>query len=681
MAETELALAAECLGFANFKPSTPVDHSLDELATRHAQSLVHIQTRENALAFVRANASRMTEDTKRRQSLERDLNKTRQTEVWARQWQGRVEAILQQLSKAELEAKLALHDTHEWMQELAEAWHNGMSLGFQADVRLSDIDALLANNAFRLERDRKHTVEALSAQAEAVFDARRIRREIESQEAFQADGVSEAEIDALTHQVQHMQANRQEAEDRLARVAGPLGTLRSAGLSLLKQVDLERRDCPLCGHDWQESETLRHAITAMLLKTDPAIGALEKDVATIGEDLRQHEAKLQRLRIGWDLQRRWEEAGRIILAITGRATQLGLSDDPENWRKEAELGKSWADRTQWRQDFQMTADLVGFFAAADTPLAKQVDSYLGRLGAETAFQTTSLARIRSRNDRATRLLRRLQQVEVSRAKSAVRIAEEMTSIQIFVDEFSRNFETVTLANATSNDLAVVAVNFATEREKLARALLHLEGAKASLAHGRTMARLEECQQKVEQATTRAAQFETRRDTAIQFQKKLAAHRDNFVREQMSALLPAVESLFGRMHANHVFDAICSGDGVDPSLWFGEIDGKPLATANFSQGQRQDLALAIFLARACGLKGSFFLDEPFVHLDDLNRVAMLDILRAIVLSQPDIHLVLTTASRTLARHIHEKFALLDKDFLKIIELQGDPRADHIEVMPM
>jgi chromosome segregation ATPase len=201
---------------------------------------------QSALAFVRANAFRFTEETKRRQSLERELDQSRRSEAWARQWNGRVLAILQRLAQAEAETDFSLQATQGRTKELEEIWNAKGSFEFSANTSLSDIDAMLAENLFRLERDRKHTVEALAAQAEAVFDARRIRRELESHEAFNADGISEVEIDAIARQVQHMQANLQEAESRLKGIAGPLGMLRSTGLSLLNQVGPERHDCPLC---------------------------------------------------------------------------------------------------------------------------------------------------------------------------------------------------------------------------------------------------------------------------------------------------------------------------------------------------------------------------------------------------------------------------------------------------
>jgi energy-coupling factor transporter ATP-binding protein EcfA2 len=95
------------------------------------------------------------------------------------------------------------------------------------------------------------------------------------------------------------------------------------------------------------------------------------------------------------------------------------------------------------------------------------------------------------------------------------------------------------------------------------------------------------------------------------------------------------------------------------------------------GQRQDLALAIFLARARGVNGTFFLDEPVLHLDDLNRVALMDTFRMLVLeSEPLCNFVMTTARRDFVRHMAEKFANVPPVHgmppLRIYELDGSPR---------
>ena len=139
------------------------------------------------------------------------------------------------------------------------------------------------------------------------------------------------------------------------------------------------------------------------------------------------------------------------------------------------------------------------------------------------------------------------------------------------------------------------------------------------------------------------------------------------------LVPATE-LFSRMHANEVYHQLSvSGNDLN---WMVLAEGHetPLeAEEKLSQGQRQDLALSLYLARAKNTGGSFLLDEPIAHLDDLNRVAMLDIFRLVATSMPNMNLILTTASDSLARHLAQKFSSLpDEYLLNTIYLEGNPR---------
>jgi exonuclease SbcC len=158
-------------------------------------------------------------------------------------------------------------------------------------------------------------------------------------------------------------------------------------------------------------------------------------------------------------------------------------------------------------------------------------------------------------------------------------------------------------------------------------------------------------------------------------------RQRHVHEQMQEIVRVISALFLRMQANEVYDRIVEGADSQPLSWRALCNGTALdPQTKFSQGQRQDFALAIFLARARGLRGSFFMDEPLAHLDDLNRVALLDVFRAISLeSDSGLSFVLTTASRPIARHFLEKFSRLthghsgeQKPALNVIELEGNPR---------
>lgn len=129
------------------------------------------------------------------------------------------------------------------------------------------------------------------------------------------------------------------------------------------------------------------------------------------------------------------------------------------------------------------------------------------------------------------------------------------------------------------------------------------------------------------------------------------------------LSPAIAALFNHMQVNRVFSKITFKLAEESFSMRGTLKEEvELTPTHFSQGQRQDLALSMFLVRACTLGGSFLLDEPLLHLDDLNRTALLDCLRACVIGTRDspmpVRLFVTTASWSVARHLVQKFASIE-----------------------
>ena len=142
-------------------------------------------------------------------------------------------------------------------------------------------------------------------------------------------------------------------------------------------------------------------------------------------------------------------------------------------------------------------------------------------------------------------------------------------------------------------------------------------------------------------------------------------------------------MYLRAQGNRFINSI-SAEPTEKGLlnWVAELDEEGNSFDKMqalSQGQRQDLALSIFLARARSLGGTYFLDEPLAHLDDLNRVALLDTLRVIVSednSVANLRLVLTTASKNLLRHLREKFSLVERNdgspALRIYKMLGNPK---------
>ncbi len=166
-------------------------------------------------------------------------------------------------------------------------------------------------------------------------------------------------------------------------------------------------------------------------------------------------------------------------------------------------------------------------------------------------------------------------------------------------------------------------------------------------------------------------------------KLLQEEVNRFVSKEIVPLSNAISTLYLRAQGNRFISSIEAEPTSEGLLnWIAKLDEHGEAFDKMqalSQGQRQDLALSIFLARARSLGGTFFLDEPLVHLDDLNKVALLDTLRVIVSENSEtdkVRLVLTTASNNLVKHLREKFALADvkkgKAPLRIYKMFGNPK---------
>ncbi|GAA4102289.1 AAA family ATPase [Zhongshania borealis] len=157
----------------------------------------------------------------------------------------------------------------------------------------------------------------------------------------------------------------------------------------------------------------------------------------------------------------------------------------------------------------------------------------------------------------------------------------------------------------------------------------------------------------------------------------------FIAEEIRPLTNIINTLYLRAQGNRFINSIEARPSKEGFLeWVAELNDEGESfdkMRSLSQGQRQDLALSIFLARARSLGGTFFLDEPLAHLDDLNRVALLDTLRIIVSERRatnPLRLVLTTASNNLLRHLREKFSLVEdgngNPALRIYKMSGNPK---------
>lgn len=186
---------------------------------------------------------------------------------------------------------------------------------------------------------------------------------------------------------------------------------------------------------------------------------------------------------------------------------------------------------------------------------------------------------------------------------------------------------------------------------------------ASLANRRAGQLAKGIAQEIGQLDQQRQTLEEELERARSLSDALQASERSVSTRFFETLSPAIASLFNHMQVNRVFSTITLKLAEESFSMRGTLKEEiELTPTHFSQGQRQDLALAMFLVRACTLGGSFFLDEPLLHLDDLNRTALLDCLRACVVgtrgTPHQVRLFVTTASWSVARHLIQKFATID-----------------------
>lgn len=491
-----------------------------------------------------------------------------------------------------------------------------------------------------------------------------------------------------------------QARARLRALEEPLQELRAAGRAFLDH-DHGGAECPVCGHDWKSWERLRAAVGAMLGSEPGVVGAAEEAVA---------QANVRAVAAG----QAWE-AVRAALADVARQTTAvdALRAEVSGFEQGvARLGlrPERPDLPAALRRLDLWLDLAEEVSALEDAVGNQSRLLATLLPGDTPVRSLESVFAAAVERRSAELSVRLQQADArvaalaqSRAAGAaeaerregeaVRLAGHAADLRRRREAFRRAWALVAgeavpseRARAASRERARAAATAVETAER------HLAAARAALTFRLGQERVRAFEEKLSRLDEELARIRRKRAAADRGVAAFEAHTRRVSRERLSALDDMVNPLFLRMHGNRVYDRIDVGDGKAGFLrWGAEADGKSFdPSLEFSQGQRQDLAIALFLARALSLRGTFVLDEPVVHLDDLNRIGLLDVLRAASLWQGGrVRLLVTTSSRMLARHLIEKFARVEASStgeappLRVLEMRGNGLSglDLSEVYPV
>ncbi|MFA7894845.1 AAA family ATPase [Pseudomonas putida] len=470
---------------------------------------------------------------------------------------------------------------------------------------------------------------------------------------------------------------------RFETLADTSERLRSLGTELLNSSD--SHVCPLCTHEWEDAKQLKSKVLSKHILT-PAIRE-----ASIKLDAARAKAQFtaQALAQAQSAQVLHEQFIRQLNTVKGRLsafeartnylTIMGVKDfsrldiQQVEYLKERVMAAIGLDSI-----FSELPDLEKLFTRP--PVENFVERVEGVIAALEAYRNIykkqmeeySLERIRL--DQAVKSV--LAAIDERNSQNKL-TAGSISAMSTAIDRFETLWRDVVQSPVISPETrlaAVIGIN--DDRKKVAefKALYDECAAIAKIDVDASMLeRLLVERKDYQEKLNVGSKYIIEADSAIE---QYELHVKELTSASLDVLLSPATELFSRMHANEVYKGLGVTENQRYFQWTAFAEGQDEgldAESKFSQGQRQDLALSLYLARARNTGGSFFLDEPIAHLDDLNRVAMLDIFRLVATSMPTMNVVLTTASESLARHMAQKFSsITDKHLLNMVRLEGNPR---------
>lgn len=693
---------------------------LDRLRLALTRVVAATPRHPDLLTRLQAQRNRHNELSRLRQELQRELTAAGQNEQRAVSERQRVER------EANLLAEVRFDSIRGTLRGQLQQW---AELGGdpQQPIQASNFQSELVR--LREQQKRLRQAQKLTTDCRDSLPNWResLRRKLTAEQNLTEVSLpSSEELAASDTLASETEASIRQLNVQYERLSGPLERLRSAGHEFLSDAPLERK-CPFCDHDHGSPSGLADAVAK-------GLAALPIAVATLSEQIRSQEAKLTELRnrrTTWDEARRRERNARA--AITREQSLLQEADEAlaAIGLNSNQLSDPNVQETIQGKERQIEADL----AAINSSVAKterlsvaavamirvaeaieginaemrrripdaqplQLSTVQASLWASLLERDSDVAQV-AKDKCATLLADHAEKIESLRAGKAElagkiqRIDEEsqqvsrtVTADEVLLRDFQEDWTLLGGGDTWSPEKfegmpSQVELQLASQTN----AKVELDLARSALQSARAAEAVER-----EQNTRQRRLGELRanikklnavlklREQCENGLKAIDTARGSFIEQQVKPLCQVISTLYVRAQGNRFIDGIGTNPEEGSLQWQAKIaDLKLEDPVQMSQGQRQDLALAIFLARARELGGTFFLDEPLLHLDDLNRVALLDVLRVIIAeerAQP-LRLVVTTASAALVRHCREKFALVkatpEEPAIRVWRLHGNPQA--------
>lgn len=658
-------------------------------AVKYAQD--RLSNRRRQLSFVSSGFSTFSNALAFRERLEADVASSEVTFERFSEELATLEAHREEANTTGHQTRISLD---LWRRSVARVETRRSAAIASAERAALDADAIGAVDLlpeYRLTaEERAERRAALQSVIELAPDAE-LRDLEESRLPPPEDPVAEDKLVGLLSEIEQTE---KEIEAEKASGATSRSASQELRIAALHFLDEHHDDsaCPVCGHDWQHAEALRSAMERVKQSLATQETRARERIANLERKLTESRAKLASIRDreakNRDVQKRRSALASERTRFQSLLARAGLSDSAGSYDAIARqaLARLTAaeDLAMLLEELLLALDELNLRSGAPGGPLVRAEAFLkhareriatleGReaeLAVEAQHTTTRIETARQNLSAAQRLL------DQSRERLASH-TQRVNEVETTWAELTRD------TNLSEDALETERLRLeasASALEDAQEALLEADALLADVSLQGDLSRLKEAEaglvKRVERLTDN---YRLGQNTVEQFR----AERRSQSTDQLAQLTRVFSPLFARVQANEVFDRL----GGDPQHWkayagIQEFD----PSEHFSQGQRQDFALALFIARARSLSGTFFLDEPMSHLDDLNRVALLDVMRMLALdAEHPLNLVLTTASEALVRQLGAKFSPIaagsaEQPLLRAIELSGNTRSV-VQTKPM
>lgn len=454
-------------------------------------------------------------------------------------------------------------------------------------------------------------------------------------------------------------------------MARPLEKLRSSVNSYLNHRHSSETDsnCPVCGHEWDSLESMLLAVTStiedlplFMKKRKGQCDILREKKSNLQDKItfaKNQKTKYELVEVELNLnQYRFEVLTSELKShgISSRDPLFSLRRETARMRLRTKYTELLSSISSFESHFPgedklLNVPLAGFAKTIGTMLIEAQRKFEKLIESNREFVTRERHELNGMCAQHTIEIRELKDLQ----NKSDFLRRRISDFQILWHEVGNGIEWNS-ANFKSAHSEIMLRD--TQLYSIAQTL---EQTKENFKNLASAQRIDELEKETRILHHKITQIKNECNLAIRAQDDFKKAYVTATTHRMSELADIVNPLFSRMHSNRIYDEIQFNSKRNRLfLTASSADSQFSPDKDFSQGQRQDLALAIFIARARSIGGTFFLDEPVMHLDDLNRIGLLDIFRSSVLESSDtMNLVVTTSSKALARHIIQKFSSIKK----------------------